>query len=128
MEFALQSMVNSWVEKHPLIMWLLQHPITSVIGFSLAIVLLLRLFSAVAYLLDKFWLWLLRLPIVLVKLLIGSRKKPLEKASMIAHTPLNLEPEKVNQIIEQLEAIHQQQQQMIKDIATLKQKQDRLTI
>ena len=128
MEFALQSMVNSWVEKHPLIMWLLQHPITSLIGFSLAIVLLLRLFSAVAYLLDKFWLWLLKLPILLVRLLIGSRKKPLEKASITAHNQFNLEPEKANQIIEQLEAISQQQQQIIKDIATLKQQQDSLTI
>ena len=121
MEFALHSIVNSWIEKHPLVVWLLQHPITSLIGFSLAIVLLLRLFSAVAYLLDKFWLWLLKLPILLFKLLLRKKNQPPQKSSAIVNSQLEIESEKITCIIEQLEKINQQQQQIIQDIALLKQ-------
>ena len=48
MEFAIQSFFNSWLVKHPSIFWLLQHPIISLVGLFLGIVLLLRLFSVIA--------------------------------------------------------------------------------
>ena len=71
MEFAIQSSIqslfNSWIVKHPFVFWLWQHPIISVVGLFLGIVLLLRLFSVIAKLLDLLWIWLLKSPITLVK-------------------------------------------------------------
>ena len=123
MEFAIQSFFNSWVEKHPLIIWLLQHPIISLVSIFLIIVLLFRLLAVIAQLLDKLWIWLLKSPIILIKFILGIKNKPSEKVSAVNPQELTIEPEKISQIIQQLEIINQQQQQIMKDLATLKQKQ-----
>ena len=124
MEFAIQSFFNSWVEKHPLIFWLLQHPVISLVSILLITVLLFRLFAALAQLLDKLWIWLLKSPIILIKYILGIKNKTSEEVSTINPHELTIEPEKISQIIQQLEIINQQQQQIMKDIATLKRKQE----
>ena len=124
MEFAFQSIVNPWVAKHPLVMWLLQHPVISVIGVLLAAVLLLRLFSAIAFLLDKLWIWLLKSPVLLIKFLLRNKTTSVKKTTVITHQNSTIEPEKISQIIQQLEKIDRQQQQIMKDIAILKQQKN----
>ena len=124
MEFAFQSIVNPWVAKHPLVMWLLQHPVISVIGVLLAAVLLLRLFSAIAFLLDKLWIWLLKSPVLLIKFLLRNKTTSVKKTTVITHQTSTIEPEKISQIIQQLEKIDRQQQQIMKDIAILKQQKN----
>lgn len=126
MEFAIQSsiqsLVNSWIVGHPFIYWLWQHPIISVVGLLLSVVLLFRLFSAIAKILDLLWIWLLKSPILLIKSLFGS-KKP-ETTAIIRTQNLNLESEKITEIIQQLELINRQQQQIMADIAVLKKQSD----
>lgn len=121
MEFAIQSFINSWIEQHPLIIWLLQHPIISLISFFLIIILLFRLFSAIAQILDKLWIWLLKSPILLIKSLFGFNSKSTETKIAINEQQAAIDPEKISQIIEQLNIIQQQQQEIIQEIATLKQ-------
>lgn len=124
MEFAIQSsiqsLVNSWIVKHPFLFWLWQHPIISVVGLFLSVVLLFRLFSVLAKLLDLLWIWLLKSPITLVKSLLGLKNKSTAKTAIIRTQNLSLESEKITQIIQQLELINSQQQQIMKDIAILK--------
>lgn len=122
MELAIKSLVNSWFEQHPFIIWILQHPIISLVSLFISIVLLFRLFSAIASLLDKLWIWLLKAPFVLLKFLFGIKPKSTEPTATIINQELLLEPEKISQIMQQLETINQQQQQIIQDIAVLKQK------
>lgn len=126
MEFAIQSSIkslfNSWIVQHPFVYWLWQHPIASFIGLLLSIVLLLRLFSVIAKLLDLLWIWLLKSPIILIKSLFGI-KKPATTA-IIRTQNLNLESEKITKIIQQLELINRQQQQIMADIAMLKKQSD----
>lgn len=124
MEFAIQSLINPWVEQHPFIAWLLQHPIISLVSLFLIVVLLFRLFSAIAHLLDKLWIWLLKSPVLLIKSLFGLKKESPEIAAIINSNDLAIDPEKITQIIQQLEIINQQQKQIMEDIAVLKQKQD----
>jgi hypothetical protein len=121
MEFAIQSFVNSWVEQHPLMIWLLQHPIISLISFFLIIILLFRLFSAIAQLLDKLWIWLIKSPIILIKSLFKFKSKPTETTITVSQELPAIDPVQISQIIEQLAIIQQQQQQIMQDIATLKQ-------
>ena len=123
MEFAIKSFYYSWVENHPSIIWLLQHPIISLISILLIITLFFRLFFAIAQLLDRLWIWLLKSPILLLKSVLGIKGKSSETISEITLKELTIEPEKIGQIIEQLETINRQQQQIIKDIALLKEKQ-----
>jgi hypothetical protein len=121
MEFAIQSFINSWFEEHPLLIWLLQHPIISLISFFLIVILLFRLFSAIAHLLDKLWIWLLKSPIILIKSLFGLNKKSAEIAVTNNQQLTAIDPLKINQIIEQLAIIKQQQQQIMQELAALKQ-------
>lgn len=123
MEFAVKSFVNSWLEEHPLIIWMLQHPIISLISFFLIIVLIFRLFSAIAQLLDKLWIWLLTSPVILIKSLLGLKNKSTENLATISQQQTAIDPIKISHIIEQLELINQQQQQIMQDIAALKKEQ-----
>ena len=122
MEFAIQSSIqslfNSWIIEHPFIFWLWQHPIISFFGLLLSVVLLFRLFSVIAKLLDLLWIWLLKSPIVLIKSVFRF-KKP-ETTAIIRTQNLTLESEKITKIIQQLELINSQQQQIMADIAVLK--------
>lgn len=124
MEFAIQSSIqslfNSWLVKHPSIFWLLQHPIISLVALFLSIVLLFRLFSVIAKLLDLLWIWLLKSPIILLKSLLGLKNKSTAKTAIIPTPNLSIESEKITQIIQQLELINRQQQQIIEDITILK--------
>lgn len=124
MEFAIQSSIqslfNSWFVKHPSIFWLWQHPIISVAGLFLGIVLLLRLLGVIAKLLDLLWIWLLKSPITLVKSLLGLKNRAIAKTAIIRTQNLTIESEKITQIIQQLELINSQQQQIMEDIAILK--------
>ena len=122
MEFAIQSFFHSWIDKHPLITWLLQHPIISLVSIFLIVVLLFRLFAAIVQLLDKLWIWLLKLPLVLIKSIFGLKSKPSKAIPVIRAQELAIEPEKISQIIQQLEIINQQQQQIMEELATLKHK------
>ncbi|VEP12749.1 conserved hypothetical protein [Hyella patelloides LEGE 07179] len=124
MEVAIQSLINPWIEQHPFIAWLLQHPIISLVSLFLIVVLLFRLFSAIAQLLDRLWIWLLKSPVLLIKSLLGLKKESPEIAAIINSNDLAIDPEKITQIIQQLEIINQQQKQIMEDIAVLKQKQD----
>ena len=122
MEFAIQSSIqslfNSWIIEHPFVFWLWQHPIISFVGLLLSVVLLFRLFSVIAKLLDLLWIWLLKSPIVLIKSVFRF-KKP-ETTAIIRTQNLTLESEKITKIIQQLELINSQQQQIMADIAVLK--------
>ena len=118
--YPIFSLFNSWLVKHPSIFWLLQHPIISLVGLFLGIVLLLRLFSVIAKLVDLLWIWLLKSPITLVKSLLGLKNKSTAKTAIIRTQNLSLESEKITQIIQQLELINSQQQQIMEDIAILK--------
>lgn len=128
MEFAIkssiQSLFNSWLVKHPSIFWLLQHPIISFMSLLLGIVLLFRLFSVLAKLLDLLWIWLLKSPITLVKSLLGLKNKSTATKAIIHTQNLSIESEKITQIIQQLELINLQQQQIMEDIAVLKKQSD----
>lgn len=127
MEFALQSgiqsLFNSWIVKHPSIFWLWQHPIISVIGLLFSLVLLFRLFSAIAQLLDLLWIWVLKSPIMLFKSLFNLRNRSATTA-IIKTQNLTLDSAKIAQIIEHLESIDRQQQQIMADLAALKKQSD----
>lgn len=120
MEFVSLSPVNSWIVKHPFVFWLWQHPIISFVGLFLGIVLLLRLFSVIAKLLDLLWIWLLKSPITLVKSLLGLKNKSTATTAIIRTQNLSIDSEKISQIIQKLELINRQQQQIMEDIAILK--------
>ncbi len=111
--------VNSWLEQHWVAAWLLHHTWLSLGLLFVALILLFRLFAALAQLLDRLWLWLLRSPILIIKSLLGIGKQALDPSLQVS-TTVDIEAEVVSQISIQLTLIQQQQAQIIKEIAALK--------
>ena len=116
-----------WLIQHPFFAWLINHPLISLIGSSIAIILTVRLlvtiYRAIANTIDRMWLWILRSPFLLLQLLFGWEVKP--KTAPANTTVTNYEvtnnPEQLEEIMTRLDLIQQQQQQIIQDLAQLKQ-------
>ena len=118
---------SAWLFQHPLIMWSVNHPIISLVGGSIAIILILRLlatiYRAIANTIDRMWLALLRSPYLLLKLIFGGKVKPdtVDSNTTITNYEVTNNPEQLQEIMTRLDQIQQQQQQIVRDLAQLKQ-------
>lgn len=118
---------NNWLLQHPVILWLFNHPVIALIGGLLTIILTVRLlltiYRAIANAIDRLWLWILRSPWLLLKFVFGWEKKP--QATISNTTVTNYEVTndsgQIQLIMERLDLIQQQQEQIIRDLAQLKQ-------
>jgi hypothetical protein len=121
------SRLDAWLINHSFLHWLVNHPLISLIISLMFIVLMVRLlltiYRSVAAVIDRMWLWILRSPFLLLKFLFGWEVK--SKDNSVNTTVTNYEitnnPEKLEEIMSRLEHIQQQQQQIVRDIAFLKQ-------
>ena len=124
---SLNSRLTIWLTHHPYIAWLINHPLISFVAGLIVIILTVRLlltiYNAIANTIDRMWLAILRSPMRLLKFLFGWQPKP--KAENIGTTITNYEitqdSEQIQQILARLDRIQQQQQQIIQDLAELKQ-------
>ena len=126
---SVDSRWNLWLLNHPFLAWMVDHPLVSLISILITVILTVRLlatiYRAIANTIDRMWLWILRSPFLLLKLLFGWEIKP--KAPIANTTVTNYEvtnnPQELEEIIARLDLIQQQQQQIIQDLAQLKQQQ-----
>lgn len=123
---GLNSLLNDWFANHPLIFWLCQHPIVTLIGTFIIGVILWRLLAAIAFVIttaiDKVWLWIFRAPVLFFQSLFEVK----EKIPAAAETPqITINPTQFKQIINQLNQIQAQQKAIIQEINTLKQTNNR---
>ena len=67
------------------------------------------------------WLWILRSPWLLLKFLFGWPAKPATGNTTVTNYEVTNNPEQLQEIIARLDQIQQQQEQIIQDLAQLKQ-------
>ena len=121
MALAVQYAIDSWLAEHISVLWLLHHPLISIIGFVIFLVLFARLLVAIASLIDRLWLWILRLPITLFQAVFPSGEKAKDDLpTTINNYELTTNPEKFEQILQKLNAIEQQQKKILQDLAVIK--------
>ena len=124
---SLYSRFDVWLTSHPLLYWLFNHSLVSLIFSLVAIVLIVRLlltiYRSIASTIDKMWLWILRSPFILLKLLFGWEVKSQDDSAntTITNYEVTNNPEKMQEIMSRLEQIQLQQQQIVQDISWLKQ-------
>lgn len=125
---SINSRIGTWLANHPTLAWLVHHPLISLIAGLIAVVLIVRLvatiYRAIASTIDRMWLWILRSPFLLLKLLFGWEIKPKHNAvnTTITNYEVTSNPEQLQQIMARLDLIQQQQQQIIQDLEHLKQR------
>ena len=120
------SRLDAWLIQHPFISWLVAHPIISLIGGLISIILTVRLlatiYRAIANTIDRMWLWILRSPFLLLRFLFGWEVKPkISPNSIVTNYEVTNNPEQLQEIMTRLDKIQQQQEQILQDLAQLKQ-------
>ncbi|MEO1465586.1 MAG: hypothetical protein AAFR89_05055 [Cyanobacteria bacterium J06633_1] len=124
---SLSSRTSLWLAHHPFAAWLVNHPLVATVGTLIIIILVVRLlltiYRAIARAIDRMWLAILRSPFTLLKFLFGWSPKP--KANIANMTVTNYEvtndPSQLQEIMTRLDLIQQQQQEIIRELAQLKQ-------
>ena len=122
---SISSSWNNWLLQHPLIAWLFNHPLIALVSGFLTVILTIRLlatiYRAIANVIDRLWLWILRSPWLLLRLLFGWSTKASTTNTTVTNYEVTNNPEQLQEILARLEQIQQQQEQIIQDLAQLKQ-------
>ena len=133
-DYVVNSITNSvgisltnWLNQHPLIAWLVSHPlITLVVSFITAILLvrlILTIYRVIASTIDRMWLAILRSPFAILKFLFGWEAKPkdINRNTTITNYEVTNDSARLEEIVTRLDLIQQQQQEIIQELALLKQ-------
>jgi hypothetical protein len=121
------SSIAVWLSQHPLIAWLVSHPVmallTGLVAIILGVRLLLTIYRAIASTIDRLWLGILRSPWLLLKFLFGWQPKPKTVTSntTVTNYEVTNDSQQLQEIMTRLDQIQQQQQEIIQDLALLKQ-------
>jgi hypothetical protein len=121
------SAIAVWLSQHPAIAWLVSHPVMAILTGLVAIILVVRLlltiYRAIATTIDRLWLAILRSPWLLLKFLFGWEPKPKTVTSntTVTNYEVTNDSQQLQEIMTRLDRIQQQQQEIIQDLALLKQ-------
>ena len=119
--------LSIWLTQHPLIAWLVNHPLIAAVASLITAILVVRLvltiYRAIASTIDRMWLAILRSPFTILKFLFGWEAKPKNIPSNTTVTSYEVtnDPQKLQEIMTRLDLIQQQQQEIIRELALLKQ-------
>ena len=123
---SFSSSVAIWLNNHPLIAWAVNHPFITLTASLIVAVLTIRLmvtvYRAIANTIDRMWLGILRSPFIFLKLVFGFKTKKVDGVnSIVTNYEVTNDSEKLALIMARLDTIQQQQEQIIKELAVLKQ-------
>lgn len=116
-----------WLANHPAIAWMYAHPLLSLLAVLIGLILTLRLlatiYRAIAQAIDRLWLWILRSPWLLLKLIWKGKTTPqaAKTQTTINSYEVSNNSAQLQSMLERLDTIQQQQQQIIQELAELKQ-------
>jgi hypothetical protein len=116
---ALTTTVYDWLDAHPLLSWLITHPIYTIAGILLALLLLSGLLRAFGRMSEQVWIFILRSPFRLTQWIFRTTT-----ALFIARLPMAQakEPtsqERIAEILTRLEALRQEQDSLMQEIKTI---------
>lgn len=142
MDIAINSWFNhwlaSWLAQHPTVAWLIGHPWLSASVTLILLIFLIRFLVAIYRLvintIDRLWLGIIRSPFLLLKWVFGGEFKPKQQSNSMQtiNEQLTANPiedgdranhQELKLINERLDLIQQQQQQILEEIALLRQSQ-----
>ena len=113
---SINSSLNSWIDKHPLLVWLINHPLQCFGILLLGLFLFSGLLGAISRITEKFWLFVLTYPFKIFSnswLLIS---KSLQKDDDNQKTEAQ---KRVTEILSRLESIRQEQTLLSQELESL---------
>ncbi|MDX2229641.1 MAG: hypothetical protein NW220_08385 [Leptolyngbyaceae cyanobacterium bins.349] len=117
---AIATLVQTWIQDHPIVAWSLTHPLLSGGGLLIAVVLVRGLLGAIARLTERIWLALLRAPVLLASWLLGAIanifRQPVELPTLTE--PPNPK-QRLLDILDRLEALKQEQDALLQEVRAM---------
>jgi hypothetical protein len=114
---AVTSVLQTWMQDHPIVAWLLVHPLWSLLLLLVVVVLLRGLIGAIGRLTERIWIALLQAPMRLATWLLTSTTNRLTRTAPTAPSPLEPTPQqRLIDIVTRLEAIQQEQDALLKEV------------
>ncbi len=118
---AVSTYISHWFEQHPYLAWSIAHPLPSLGLLLLLILSLLGLFGAIGRGVEQIWLFLLKTPFKLLQPIFRGISivllRILGRDNSIDPTPT---PERIDIIVDRLQALSQEQEKLLKELATLR--------
>lgn len=135
----LSSWLDDWIHHHPRILWLVSHPLLSLGILLLAILMISGFLKALGQFFEKAWLMILQAPIQLSQVVFGAiyqstsslfgKNKRLSDQKILNTVDLKQLPpiqssnlakqERLTQILNRLEAINQEQKQLLQEVVMI---------
>jgi len=107
--------LQSWLGEHPVVAWLVLHPLWSLALLGLAILLFAGLWSAIARLTEGFWLALVQLPFRLVTWLFAGTTGLLVKR-WVGSSGQEAGPDRLTEIVTRLEVLQTEQADLLQEM------------
>jgi hypothetical protein len=113
---SINSSLNSWIDQHPQLVWLVNHPLQSFGIFLLGLFLFSGLLGAISKITEKFWLFILTYPFKIFSNIWVLVSKSLEKDDDDQKTETQ---KRVTEILRRLESIRQEQTLLSQELESL---------
>ncbi len=113
---SLAALLQDWIAQHPLAAWLLAHPLWLLAAVLLALFLFAGLLRAVAGLTERFWLLLLKLPILLAEGIWWMSWRLLRPFLPASKPP---PANRLSEVLARLEALHQEEYELRQELQAL---------
>jgi len=113
--------VQTWLKEHPVLAWLFDHPLGTLLLFILLWLLLGGLLKAISSLTERVWVTLLQSPLKLTQWLVGKVSKnlsiPLNFA--IVASPPETKEKRLSYIVNRLEELKKEQDELWQEMTKI---------
>jgi hypothetical protein len=118
---SINSSLNSWIEAHPRLAWLTNHPLQGFFVLLVGIFLFSGLLKAISDITAKFWLLILTYPFKLISSKLELISKPFQKSheKAISVSEVTTDQQKLAVILNRLESIRQEQDLLLQEVISL---------
>lgn len=110
----INNAIQNWLESHPKIDWMVDHPLWTLILGLLTIFLFWGLLNAIARFTEQFWLALLRSPLKLSQWIF--RGSPKLVAGLFRLKPKEDPQKQLKEIVDRLEELRKEEDQLIEQV------------
>jgi cell shape-determining protein MreC len=112
---------QSWMATHPVMAWIVSHPLWAIALFFIALLLCWGLLGAIARLVQQACLLILRAPLKLLRWLFNGLFKAFPTSVLKAKesTVLEQREQRLLETLKRLEALQQEQEELMQEVKTI---------
>lgn len=114
--------MQAWMLEHPILSWIITHPLWSIALLVLVLFLCWSLLGAVAQFTQQAWLALLQSPLKATQLLSRSAFQSFKRADVFSSTELTSQQdvqERLSKIVSRLEVLQQEEEALIREMQSI---------